>query len=302
MNFVRTFGYYPVKNFLFSQVDILGAVKSVKAMGSLERSRGVSRRKVVVALLGALLFTQFAKTMAADLIPADPSIIVTPSDSPVVAPTDSAPPAPPVPTDSPSVPPVQLAPPAPSTAPAPSDSPVAPAPVVSAPTTSSPSASPTPPPPHALANQTLVVQVPNQISVDPRARTVLLPPIAAYGTTYLLACANSAQVAFAVQYPNTGAPVKGQPQVAGAGSTNLRVSGTAAQVLSILNSPSGMRLYSTGPSIANQSIFFNFIALSEPSINPALCGAGSVSNSRTTGFHPLGLAVDMASGNVTLKH
>lgn len=271
-------------------------------MGSLERSRGVSRRKVAVALLSALLFTQFAKTMAADLIPADPSILVTPSDSPVATPIDSAPPTPPTPTDSPAIPPVQLAPPAPSSPPAPSDSPTAPTPVVSAPTSSSPTASPTPPPPHALANQTLVVQVPNQISVDPRARTVLLPPLAAYGTSYLLACANSAQVAFAVQYPNTGAPVKGQPQVAGAGTTNLRVSGTAVQVLSILNSPSGMRIYSTGPSIANQYIFFNFIALSEPSVNPALCGAGSVSNSRTTGFHPLGLAVDMANGNVTLKH
>lgn len=269
-------------------------------MGSLERRGGPSRHKLLIALFGALIFTQFARTMAADLIPSEPTIIAGPTQPPGPTPSDSALPTP---SDPPS------SQPAAPIAPAPSESPPTPTPSDSASSTSSPSpsASATALPPHALADQKMAIHIPNSISVDPRARTVVLPPVRVSGSNFLLACLNSSQINFAILYPNTGAPGKGQPIVAGAGSTNLRISGTSAQVVAILNShagldlQSGMRLYSTGPSVANQYVFFSLIALSEPSINSELCGAGSMSNSRTIAFHPLGLAVDMAKGNVTLK-
>jgi len=256
-----------------------------------KENKDFSRKRLILGLISVVFLTQFARTMAADLIPADPLPVAAPSDS--SSPVASDPP-PQLPAPVASDPASQVSP-----APLATD-----APLVPAVSSSTPSAkpSPTPTPPHALASQSLVVQIPNVISVDPRARSVLLPQIAVYGSTNILACISSAQILFAAGFPNTTANAPaGSPLVSGNMSTNLLVSGTAGQVMAILNLSDGMRVTSTGPAIANRSATFSFVAVSEPTINPALCGSGSVSNSRTLTFQAMGLDLSMAKGTVRLK-
>ncbi len=257
----------------------------------MKENKDFSRKRLILGLISVVFLTQFARTMAADLIPADPL--------PVAAPSDSSPPI--VSDPPPQLPAPVASDPASQVAPAPL---ATVAPVVPAISTVTPAAtpSPTPTPPHALASQSLVVQIPNVISVDPRARSVLLPQIAVYGSATILACISSDQILFAAGFPNTTADSPaGSPLVSGNMSTNLLVSGSAGQVMAILNLSEGMRVTSTGPAIANRSALFRFVAVSKPSINPALCNGGSLSNYRTVSFQPLGLSLDMVKGNVRLK-
>jgi len=237
--------------------------------------------------------------MAEDLLPPDPAPIEAPvetpaaSASPEVVPTQSPEP---VPTQSPT-PQASVAPASVQTAAAVAD------PVPTSTASSTPSPSPTPIPPHAVADQNLVIQLPKRMSVDPRARTIQLPQMVVYGSPYILACLNSSQIIFALSHPDTAVNSSaGNVLVAGSGTTNVRISGSPWQVMSVLNSVNGMRLYSAGTALANHGAAFAFIAVSEPTIKPALCGDFAVSNYRTLYFQPLGLNIDMVNGNVTLKH
>ena len=265
------------------------------------REQKSRRRRLVTGLCGAILLTQVARTMAEDLLPPDPAPIEAPvetpaaSASPEVVPTQSPEP---VPTQSPT-PQASVAPASVQTAAAVAD----PVPTSTASSTPSPSPSPTPIPPHAVADQNLVIQLPKRMSVDPRARTIQLPQLVVYGSPYILACLNSSQIIFALSHPDTAANSStANVLVAGSGTTNVRISGSPWQVMSVLNSVNGMRLNSAGTALANHGAAFAFIAVSEPTIKPALCGDFAVSNYRTLYFQPLGLNIDMVNGNVTLKH
>ena len=74
-----------------------------------------------------------------------------------------------------------------------------------------------------------------------------------------------------------------------------------AITIGIINSGNGMRLISLGQGLVGKFISLSFVALSEPSINPDLCGTASMSNTRTISIQALGLNLDMAKGDVRLK-
>ena len=237
-------------------------------------------RKALIGFFALLLIAQFARTMAADLIPADPVAVVdAPSAAP--APSDSAAPSPePSPTD---------VAPTPTVEPTPTDS-------------AAPSASPSPTPiaPHALADQSMTIRVPSVINVDPRARSVYLPQIAAYGPANLLVCVSSGQVAFDIAGQNQTDPKLGT-LIAGDRTSFVRASGIGSAAIGAVNSSNGLRAISLSQGISNTFITFSFVALSEPSLSPALSNAGSASNTRTISIQGIGLNIDMAGGNVTLK-
>ena len=253
------------------------------------REQQSRRRRLVTGLCGAILLTQVARTMAEDVLPSDP--IVT--QALVQTPVPSHSPAP-IPSSASEVAVTASAQVAPKVAHA-----------VSVLAANVPIVLPTPKriPPQALTNQSLAVQVPNRIAVDPRARSIQLPRIAVFGSRYVLACLNSADTTFEISQPDTSSstPLDGA-LVAGNGTTELEVSGTRGQVMAALNTSNGLWLYSVGNGIAGHSARFTFVALTEPSVNPALCDEFSVSNSRTIYFLPLGINLDMVNGNVTLKH
>ena len=217
-------------------------------------------RKALIGFFALLLIAQFARTMAADLIPADPVAVVdAPSAAP--APSDSAAPSPePSPTD---------------VAPTPT---VEPTPIDSA----APSASPSPTP------------------IAPHALSVYLPQIAAYGPANLLVCVSSGQVAFDIAGQNQTDPKLGT-LIAGDRTSFVRASGIGSAAIGAVNSSNGLRAISLSQGISNTFITFSFVALSEPSLSPALCNAGSASNTRTISIQGIGLNIDMAGGNVTLK-
>jgi len=268
----------------------------------MDGDRGVRVRKALIGFVALLLIAQFARTMAAELIPGDPVPIesAAPAPDPTVAPTvipdiPVMPVIPVIPTDSPA--PATTDAPVPTQAPAP-----APAPVPSHSTSPSvsPSASPSKLPPHAIANQTMTIRTPSVVTVDPRAGSVYLPQIAVYGVENLLVCISSSQVAFDVSGQNQTDPKKGT-LVSGDQSTFLRSSGLGSSPIALINGQNGMRAISLSGGIANKFLNLSFVALSEPSINPALCGDGSPSNNRTMSIQSMGLNVDMLKGNVTLK-
>ena len=260
----------------------------------MDLDQGLKMRRAIVGFLCLLILGQVARTMADDLLPADPAPV---SESPSAAPEVAPPPTEsPIATDSPA--PAPSATPENSPAPIDTASPVSetPAPANSA----SPSASPTPTPPFAIANQAMSIVVPNVIKVDPRATSVYLPSIYASGASNLLVCAFGNQVAFDIGGQNQTDSKKGT-MVVGDRTPTLRTSGVGSSPIGNINSGNGMRLISLNQGLVGKYVTLTFVALSEPSINPALCGAGSVSNTRTISIQGLGLNLDMAKGDVRLK-
>ena len=144
------------------------------------------------------------------------------------------------------------------------------------------------------------VVVPKVLKVDPRANSVFLPSIYVSGPSNLLVCAFGNQVAFDIGGQNQTDSKKGT-MVIGDRSSILRTSGIGTSPIGIINSGNGMRLISLGQGLVGKFISLSFVALSEPSINPDLCGTASMSNTRTISIQALGLNLDMAKGDVRLK-
>jgi hypothetical protein len=136
--------------------------------------------------------------------------------------------------------------------------------------------------------------------VDPRARSVYLPQVTTFGAENLLVCISTSQIIFDIAGQNQTDPKKGT-LISGDQSSSLLASGLGSSPIALINGQNGLRLISQNGGIANKSIHLSFVALSEPSLNPALCGDGSPSNNRTISIQSIGLNVDMLKGDVTLK-
>jgi hypothetical protein len=237
--------------------------------------------------------------MAAEFLPGGPapSESAAPAQAPAVDPSVS-------PTDSPTVSPsaTTTAAPAPSLSPGPAATNSAPAPAPSDSTSgsTSPTSSTTKLGPHAIANQAMTIRTPAVVTVDPRARSVYLPQIAAFGADNLLVCISNSQLLFDIAGQNQIDPKKGV-LIIGDQSTTLLASGVGSAPIALVNGQSGLQVISQNGGIANKSINLSFVALSEPSLNPALCGDGIPSNNRTISIQSIGLNVDMLKGDVTLK-
>ena len=157
------------------------------------------------------------------------------------------------------------------------------------------SASPKPIPPHAISDQNIQIGVPSTISIDPRAHSVFLPrlQIGKVGTLLVCGYTNATAVYFGVNLPGV--------QSAGSGSSFFRISGPTPLVMSTLNGETGAHVISTTKAITSSFILFSFVALSEPSIDQALCNDGSPSNNRTIIFRALNMDLNMVKDPVRLK-
>ena len=265
----------------------------------MESDRRLRLRKAFIGFVALLLISQFARTMAAELIPgiSAPVENVAPAESPAtnptVAPTDIA-------TNSPTFAPTDSPAPTPPPAPTPTNSATIPAPSDSTSPSANPSSTAAKLPAHAIADQRMTIHTPSVVTVDPRARSLYLPQISVLGPANLLVCISSSQVSFDIAGQNQTDPKKGT-LITGDQSTNLRASGAGSSPIALINGLNGLRAISQNTGIANKSINLSLVALSEPSLNPALCGDGSPSNNRTISIQGIGLNVDMLKGDVTLK-
>jgi hypothetical protein len=251
-------------------------------MKKLELSTG---KKALLTLLSIFLISGLPKSFAEDLISPIIDAITSPTSD--QAPAD-------IPVDPSASPTTQ------STA----------APTNSAGTTNIPAltdsatATPTPIPAHAIADQHMVINTPQYLAVDPRAHSVYLPQLAITNNGDLLICATTNLTLIDIGQSDTPkADGKNTPSqvIAGSNSSNLQISGIRNQASNLFNGSSGARAYSSNRALAGSYINLKFVALSEPSDNPALCNSGSVSNNRTIYLRALDLDLNMIKGDVRLK-
>lgn len=241
---------------------------------------------MLVIFAFTFVIVRLAPTMADELTPSPENEVSAP-----VTPE-------PAPSESVSTSPEPEASPTPVPVPVPSEEPIAPVPTA----TPSPSTSATPPPPTALANQNMQLRVPSSLLVDPRARTASVSELFVSGPQNILACISSGSTLSDVYLKNmVDSDFGSQTLVAGDRSGNVRVTGNAEQVLAILNSAQGIRVTAPMSTIANQSVYFRFVATTAPTLDAALCAKAWPSNTRTLTFRELGLQIEMKKGDVILK-
>lgn len=161
--------------------------------------------------------------------------------------------------------------------------------------TTTASASATPIPPMAIETQTLRVAVPAIFSVDPRAHSVFVPQIQVSGAESLLICGYTN--ASSINFSNHITGVASQ----GSGTPTIRISGPSNLVTAAFNSEMGARLQSNSQAISGKVLSLAFIALSKPSIDPALCNDGKPSNTRTISFRAMNMDLNMVKDGVRLK-
>jgi hypothetical protein len=263
--------------------------RSINFSFSQRATRALSR---AIRLLLGLSFTfvvfRLAPTMADELTPApDNEVIATATPEVSAPPSASASPEPQVTPSATAIP-----------VPVPTDEPISPIPS----TSPSPSASATPPPVTALANQSMQLRVPTSLLVDPRARTASISELFISGPQNLLVCITSGSLVSDVYLKNfSDSDFGAQTLVTGDRTSNLKVTGSADQVLAILNGAQGVRVSSPSATIATHNLNFRFVATSAPTLDAKLCEKGSPANSRTLTFRELGLGIEMKKGDVILK-
>jgi len=251
------------------------------------------RKKVLLLLLPLLLLTGLPRSFAED--------VIAPIIDAITAPITDQPPAdtPVDPSASPSAQadPVSIDSPTPTADPAPTNT-------ATASPTPTPTPSPTPTPPHAITDQRMVINAPQSVAVDPRAHSVYLPQISVSNNGSLLICATTNLTSLDIGYGDTPkSDGKDLPTliINGSNSSRLQIAGVGNQAVFLLNGSRGVRAYSNGRGVAGSYINLQFVALSEPSVNPSLCSSGNLSNNRTIYLRSLDLDLNMVKGEVRLK-
>lgn len=283
----------------FSVLDILGNVKLMHRFSRQQRMvLGASMIALTIALPAAFGLDIITNTQ-------DQEQVVEPTPSPdALSPTSDEV----IPSAEPSPEPSQSV--EASSEPKPEAS-ADPIPEPSSESTSEPTPEPTPEPVHALANQSIYVIAPKQVSVDPRATTTTLPAITVGSSEIILLCASSDKAIFHVPYiPYLAIPIDPKKpelgsqnalQIHGQGSSNLRISGASYAVMSAFNGGNGMRITSASRAISGSQIHMRFVNMSEATLDGSFCGQGSVSNNRSIYIRPLGLDFQMVKSGVNLK-
>jgi len=251
------------------------------------------RKKVLLLLLPLLLLTGLPRSFAED--------VIAPIIDAITAPITDQPPAD-TPVD-PSASPSAQADPVPTDSPTPTADP-APTNTATASPTPTPTPSPTPTPPHAITDQRMVINAPQSVAVDPRAHSVYLPQISVSNNGSLLICATTNLTSLDIGYGDTPkSDGKDLPTliINGSNSSRLQIAGVGNQAVFLLNGSRGVRAYSNGRGVAGSYINLQFVALSEPSVNPSLCSSGNLSNNRTIYLRSLDLDLNMVKGEVRLK-
>ena len=168
--------------------------------------------------------------------------------------------------------------------------------------TASASATPEVYPARPSQSQGMVIQVPNEISVDPRAQIVRIPRITVSGPEFLLACINTVNTV--VDVLTIGAPDN-------ASATNLFIKGDLSSTLTIaapttlfntvFNASGGAKVSALGQSIAGQQIQIGFLATDKQAEDSSLCPKILPENRRVISIKGLGVGLGMKKGEVTLK-
>lgn len=134
------------------------------------------------------------------------------------------------------------------------------------------------------------IRSPRSIAVDPRAGIALLPRLTIFGGSETgILCVNGAIFDIGAKNLANNDGV-GELQIAGDFTSNLRISGSALAIQTLINSGNGLRVISTHGRLANSTITFSYAGLTLPSLDPGFCSQGSYRSQIS--FRALGLQMD----------
>lgn len=166
----------------------------------------------------------------------------------------------------------------------------------------SPSSSPTIYPARPSQSQGMLIKVPTEISVDPRAQIVRIPEISIAGPEFLLVCINTVNTV--VDVLTIGAPDNANATnlfIQGDLSSTVTIAAPTMLVNSVFNSSGGAKVSALGLSLAGQQIQIGFLATDKQAADSSLCTKILPENRRTILFKGLGVGIGMKKGEVTLK-
>jgi len=165
-----------------------------------------------------------------------------------------------------------------------------------------PTPSPTVYPARPSESQGMNLEVPTEISVDPRAQVVRVPPINVSGPEFLLVCINTVNTV--VDILTIGAPDNANATnlfIRGDLSSTLFISAPTTLINNVLNASGGAKVSALGSHIAGQQIHIGFLAVDKIATDQSLCTRISPANRRAIQIKSLGLGIGMKKGEVTLK-
>ena len=143
------------------------------------------------------------------------------------------------------------------------------------------------------------LRLPGSIKVDPRSVTALLPLIDLSGDGPLLACISgvglrfdSGRKGFVDDLEDAGYLIDGD--LTGA----LRISGSSAQILGVINGDGGLRVWANSGRVVGKPFAFSLTSVSDLTTESELCGSGTT---RQVGIEALGLSLETKKGGVQLS-
>ena len=199
----------------------------------------------------------------------------------------------------------EIAPTDPSPSPSPSaatETATAPIDAPSGSASASPSSTPIVYPARPSQSQGMVIQVPTEISVDPRAQIVRIPRITISGPEYLLVCVNTINTV--VDVLTIGAPDNVNATnlfISGDLSSTVTISAPTTLVNTVFNASGGAKVSALGRSLAGQQIQIGFLATDKQAENSSLCPKILSENRRVISINAVGVGIGMKKGEVTLK-
>lgn len=147
------------------------------------------------------------------------------------------------------------------------------------------------------------IKVPETFAIDPRANSYFTPAIYLSGSKFTLVCINGNGINFDIsnkRISDDSSDTK-TVMVLGDGSSNLRIAGRTAEVLSVINSGGGLFAYTNSGGLRDRSGSISVIATNKATIDSAFCGKASPANAIAFTFRALGLQVDTKKGSGRLK-
>ena len=145
----------------------------------------------------------------------------------------------------------------------------------------------------ALADeQDIVLRVPNNFPVDPRATSVRVSPLNVYSSGEVLLCLSTSGSRFWLS--NTSDSI----EMTGNSTAQLILSGKAAAINSLLNSGQGLRV-GGNPRVQGAVVTSRAAVVTKPTLNTELCAQAPKTISSS--INPLGLGMNTVKNPVPIK-
>jgi hypothetical protein len=151
-------------------------------------------------------------------------------------------------------------------------------------------------------SQGMVIQVPSEISVDPRAQIVRIPRINVSGPEFLLVCVNTVNTV--VDILTIGAPDNADATnlfIKGDLTSTVSIAAPTSLINSVFNASGGAKVSALGRALAGQEIQIGFLATDKQATDADLCPKILPENRRKISIKALGVGIGMKKGEVTLK-